>query len=159
MKKSIVFIGSSAGEGKIAKVMSTLWKANIEVESYCVLAKDAKKIKKELKKYHEEMLKDPDAKGQKIEDVENAGNEQPAKAKKLRKTENPNKAKAKRKKQEKKAFKKLAKTVGAKTKEQKRQLKKDIKEGVRRATEGLACFKPFGDEGFESLEDFFEFIN
>ena len=55
MKKSIVFIGSSAGDAKIAKVMSVLHDAKIDVDTYCISADDIGIIVKELKKYIEEV--------------------------------------------------------------------------------------------------------
>lgn len=169
MKKSIVFIGSSAGDAKIAKVMSVLHDAKIDVDTYCISADDIGIIVKELKKYHKKMMNEPENKVEKKVEREklkaknnkpdkSQGSEKNAKKAKQKEVKGKNPKKLKEKKKEN--FKKLAKLTGAKTKKDKHKLKKKIKNGAKVSISSIAHMplNPL-QEKFDSLEDFFEFVD
>ena len=161
MKKSIVFIGSSAGDAKIAKVMSVLHDAKIDVETFCISTDDVSKVVKDLKKYHKKMMDTPEVKTEKkAKKVEKAGKDKPAKAPKKDADKKQGKEPKPKKAKKGANFEKLAKLAGAKTKKQKQELKKQLEKGIEKAVSNITDM-PLGaiDDIFDNMEDFFEYVD
>lgn len=162
MKKSIVFIGSSAGDAKIAKVMSVLHDAKIDVETFCISTDDVSKVVKDLKKCHKKMMDTPEVKTEKkkAKKAEKEGKNKPAKAPKKDADKKQGKEPKPKKAKKGANFEKLAKLTGAKTKKQKQELKKQLEKGIEKAVSNITDM-PLGaiDDIFDNMEDFFEYVD